>query len=74
MSPEVALLHETWNIVKSHIHSKERVEVAESLLRVFDEHIDMEDIEVYKNEFDKAMKTAILSYYDEYEDSDEEWE
>jgi hypothetical protein len=79
MSPEVALLSESWEIVKPHIPSKDRLHVAESLLRIFDETLDINEIHLYKNEFDKVMKTAIVTYYDDEglddvdEDEDGEW-
>ena len=77
MSPEVALLSESWEIVKPHIPSRDRLHVAESLLRIFDETLDISEIHSYKNEFDKVMKTAIVTYYDdEMEDDDvedDEW-
>ena len=72
MSPEVALLNEVWEIMKGHVPQKERLQEAERLLRLFEENIDIGDIDMYKNEFDKVMKTAIVSYYDEgIEDEDE---
>lgn len=72
MSPEVSLLNEVWEIVRNQINKKERVEIAESILRTFDEHVDIEDIDVYKNEFDGVMKTAIVSVYSEEDDDDED--
>ena len=72
MSPEIALLSETWDAVKSHVPTKERLPIAESLLRLFDEHIDISEIDMYKNEFDKIMKTAIVSYFDEFEEEEDE--
>ena len=45
MSPEVALLHEVWDSVRSHIAVKERLHEAERLLKIFEEHIDMEDFD-----------------------------
>ena len=77
MSPEVALLNEVWEIMKGHVPQKERLSEAERLLRLFDENIDIGDIDMYKNEFDKVMKTAIVSYFDEgvedEDDEDDDW-
>ena len=56
MSPELALLSETWDIVKTYIPRKERLEVAESLLK----------------SFDSAMKAAIKSHFDYLLDTDGE--
>ena len=72
MSPEVALLHEVWDSVRTHIAVKERLPEAERLLRMFEEHIDMSDIEENAHEFDKVMKAAIVSHYDEGFDEDDE--
>lgn len=76
MNPEVELLNETWDIVKDHIPRKERVTVAEELLRSFDAHMDMSEIDVYKNEFDTSMKAAILAVAgeEEIDHDDEGWE
>ena len=77
MSPEVALLNEVWETVKEYIPKKERVEVAENVLRHFDENIDISELEVYSNEFDSAMKTAILTHLDldlEQSEDYDEWE
>lgn len=72
MSPEVALLDETWEIVRSHIPAKERLEVAESLVRTFEENIGLTDIQVDINEFDKVMKTAIMAHFEDFEEDDDE--
>ena len=79
MSPEVSLLQEVWQIVKNHIHIKERTETAEALLEAFEDHLDMEELELYANEFDKSMKTAFMrrveeeEYDDEYEEDEPDW-
>ena len=71
MSPEVALLNEVWESVKGHVPQKEKLQEAEKLLRLFDESLDMHEIDAYANEFDKVMKAAIVSYYDDgYEEED----
>lgn len=75
MSPEVALLAETWQLFKTHIHVKERVEMAEALLELFEEHIDISDLDTWKNEFDRSMKVAIRSHYGDIEDEEsDDWE
>lgn len=73
MSPEIALLNETWEIVRSNLPPKERVAIADALVRAFDEHVGMDEISEYINEFDSAMKAALLDYYGEIEDEDEDW-
>ena len=74
MSPEVALLNEVWEVVKQHLPKKDRVQVAEDVLRCFQDNVDMSDLELYKNEFDSPMKTAILSLNDEWEDPEDDEE
>ena len=77
MSPEVALLYEVWDNLKNTVPQKERFQVAESMVRTFDEHVDISDVENSLNEFDTVMKTAIVSHFDiglEEEDEDEDWD
>jgi hypothetical protein len=77
MNPEVALMYEVWDNIKSTIPQKERLQVAESMVRTFDEHVDISDVENNLNEFDTIMKTAIVSHFDiglEEEDEDEDWD
>jgi len=76
MSPEVALLLDAWDTVKSFIPAKERLHVAEELVRTFEDHVSISDAEDHLNEFDTVMKAALVSHFDiglEDED-DEEWE
>lgn len=72
MSPELALLDEVWTTVKPHIQKKDRLEVAETILKMFDDHLSLDGIEDYRNEFDSVMKAAVVSLYDYYEDEDED--
>ncbi len=78
MSPEVALLHEVWTIVKLHAPKNASVELAESLLRCFDDGSDIEDIVDDASEFDKIMKAAIVSHFgyddDDTDDTEDEWD
>ena len=71
MSPEVALLDELWDIVKVHIPKKDRVEFAETMLRTFEDHLSLDDIEEHIQSFDSAMKAAIKSHFDYLLDNDE---
>lgn len=64
MSPEVALLDELWDIVKVHIPKKDRIEFAETILRTFEDHLSLDDIEEHIQSFDSAMKAAIKSHFD----------
>ena len=73
MSPEVALLSEVWDMMKDHVPQKERLLEAEKLLRLFEDHVDISEIESYTSDFDKSMKAAILSHFDDgFDDEDDD--
>lgn len=78
MSPEVALLYETWDRIKAYVPKKDRVEVAEELLRTFDDNVDISEAEEHYNTFDAVMKAAIVSHFDigltdDEDDEDDVW-
>ena len=73
MSPEVALLSETWEIVKGQIARKEQIHVADALVRSFEEHLGIEDVQDHLNEFDRVMRAAIVSYFD-LADTEKDWD
>ena len=76
MNPEVALLLDTWDTIKSFIPAKERLHVAEELVRTFEDNVSISEAEDHLNEFDTVMKAAIVSHYEiGLDDEDEEeWE
>jgi len=78
MSPELALLYELWDKLKSHLPKKDRVDLAEEIVRTFDEHIDISDAEAELNSFDSMMKAAIVSHFDlgyeDPDDDDDDWD
>tara|TARA_Y200000002_G_C22314297_1_gene509879 strand:+ start:372 stop:602 length:231 start_codon:yes stop_codon:yes gene_type:complete len=75
MSPEVALLLDVWDTIKSQIPAKERLHVAEDLVRTFEDNVSISEAEDHLNEFDTVMKAAIVSHFDVgLEEDDEEWE
>jgi hypothetical protein len=77
MSPEVALLYETWDRIKTYVPKKDRVEVAEELLRTFDDNVDISEAEEHYNTFDTVMKAAIVSHFEiglAAEDDDDEFD
>ena len=77
MSPEVALLLDSWDTVKAYIPAKERLHVAEELVRTFEDNVDITEAEDHANEFDSVMKAALISHFDigmEDDDDDEEWD
>tara|TARA_A100001391_G_scaffold205176_1_gene203965 strand:- start:1445 stop:1678 length:234 start_codon:yes stop_codon:yes gene_type:complete len=77
MSPEVALLHDTWESIKHHVPKKERLNIAEVLIRTFDDNVNISEVEDHINEFDSVMKAAIVSHFDiglDEDEDDEDWE
>jgi hypothetical protein len=73
MSPEVALLLDTWDTIKSFIPAKERLHVAEELVRTFEDNVSISEAEDHINEFDQVMKAALVSHFDiGLDDEDEE--
>ena len=77
MSPEIALLIDTWDCVKSFIPAKERLHVAENLVRSFEDNVDIADAENNINEFDSVMKAAIVSHFDigfDEEEDQDDWD
>jgi len=76
MNPDISFLHDLWDGIKAHIPKKDRLQVAEAVVRVFDENADIGAIEESLNEFDAAMKTAMIEHFgfglgDEDEDYDD---
>ena len=76
MNPDISFLHDLCDGMKAHIPKKDRLQVAESIVRVFDEYADIGAIEESLNEFDAAMKTALMEHFGfglEDEDEDDDW-
>ena len=77
MNPEVALLLETWDSIKSYLPKKERLNIAEILVRTFDDNVDISEVESSIMEFDSIMKAAIVSHFDigiEEDEEDVDWD
>ena len=76
MSPEVALLHEVWDRMKGFVPQKERLRIAEEIVRIFDDNIDISQFDEVINEFDSVMKAAIISHFDIGldDDEDDDWD
>jgi hypothetical protein len=77
MNPEVALLLETWDSIKSYLPKKERLNIAEILVRTFNDNVDISEIESNIMEFDSIMTAAIVSHFDigiEEDEEDEDWD
>ena len=65
------LLIELWSRIKSHIAPKERLEVADILVVVFDE-FGLIDDELLDEDLDKEMRAAVRSHLVEPEEEDDE--
>jgi len=76
MSPETALLLDTWDTIKSFIPAKERLHVAEELVRTFEDNVSISEAEDNINEFDQVMKAALVSHFDIGldDEDDEDWD
>ena len=70
------LLLELWSRLKSYVSPKERIEVADILVVVFDEFGLIED-DLLKEDLDKEMREAVRShlsdnvYEEDYEDEND---
>lgn len=76
MSPEIALLHDTWDCIKNYVPKKERLNIAETIVRAFDDNVDIAEAETSLMEFDSVMKAAIVTHFDiglEDEDDEDDW-
>ena len=68
------LLLELWARIKSHIQPKERLEVADILVIVFDEFALIDD-ELLEEDLDKELHAAVRSHFaDSVEDEDEDYD
>ena len=67
------LLMELWSRIKSHIPPKERLEVADILVVVFDE-FSLVDDELLDEDLDKELRAAARSHLDDglVEEEDED--
>lgn len=71
------LLIELWSRIKSHVAPKERLEVADIFVVVFDEFGLIED-DLLDEDLDKELRAAVRSHLaedveDEDEDDDSSW-
>ena len=66
------LLIELWSQLKSHIPAKERLEVADLIVTIFDEYGQI-DSEIHAEDLDKALKAALRSRLEvDEEDNDDD--
>jgi len=76
MNPETELLYNVWDSIKPYISVKERLHVAEEIVRTFDDMLDISEVEDALNQFDSVMKTALISHFEFglKDDDEEDWE
>lgn len=76
MNPETELLYNVWDSIKPYISVKERLHVAEEIVRTFDDMLDISEVEDALNQFDSVMKTALISHFEFGldDDDEEDWE
>lgn len=65
------LLLELWSRVKTHIPPKERLEVADIFVVVFDEFSLIED-DLLQEDLDKELRAAVRSHLTDPDDIDED--
>jgi hypothetical protein len=75
ISQDNELILELWSRIKSHIPPKERLEVADIMVVVFDE-FGMVNDSLLEEELDREMRAAAKSHLsdgiEEFEDSEDE--
>jgi hypothetical protein len=77
MSPEVSLLYDVWDSIKTYIPKKERLHVAEELVRTFEDNVDISEVEEHVNTFDSVLKAAVVSHFEislADADDEEDWD
>lgn len=74
MNPDINFLVEMWDSVKTYIPKKDRIQAAEHLVTVCDEHLDISESADYLDMFDSIMKSAIKGHFSFDEEDDEDWE
>lgn len=74
MNPEIELLDEVWSTVKEHVNRKDQLAVAETIVRQFDEalNLDVGEMRAAAHDYDAVLRAAVISYY-EIEDDEDEW-
>ena len=73
MNPDISFLHDLWDSIKAFIPKKERLQLAEAIVRTFDDNADIDTVEESINEFDSVMKAALIAHFDiGLEDDDED--
>lgn len=71
MNDNTELIMELWARIKSHVPVKERLEVADIIVTVFDEFGKVDD-DLIEEDLDKELRAAVKSRIDESEDEQDE--
>jgi hypothetical protein len=66
------LIMELWDRIKSHVPPKERLEVADILVVVFDEFGMADDLADEAGDLDKELRAAVRSHFGEASEDDED--
>ena len=69
LSDNTDLIVELWSRIKSHVPHKERIDVAEAIVEVFDEY-GMADGLDEVHDLDKEMSIAVKDYFGYTDDDD----
>jgi hypothetical protein len=74
MQHDAELIMDLWSRIKPHIAQKERIDVADQIIAVFDEHGMVDGIEDMAGSLDRPLAAAVISRYglDIIEDDDDE--
>ncbi len=70
---ELETVFELWDKVKGFIPAKDKLEAAETFIKVCDDSgIEKHEIDEFADG-DKILETAVDRYFDEWEDEEEDW-
>jgi hypothetical protein len=74
MQPDVDLITELWARLKPFVPQKERLDVADAIVAVFDEHGYADGLEEAVDTLDRPLGAAVKSLYgvDEYEEDEDD--
>ena len=74
MTNDACFLNEIWGAVAPHIPKKERFEIAQQLVEIFDDN-SMADGFEFETEFDGDLKAAVVAHFEldeQFEDEEED--
>lgn len=72
MNPELSLLSDVWAVISPYLPDSEKVEIAEDIIRLFDETLELTVTDHAVHEFHDELEEAARNYFDlDEEDWDE---